>query len=67
MPNDQQSATLPPPAQPHGARATSAPFAQRLSYALIGLLVLGAAYLITVRGEAILVDLASLGSRIWCF
>jgi hypothetical protein len=27
----------------------------------------GAAYLIAVRGEALLVDLAALGSRLWCF
>ncbi len=34
-----------------------------------GLFVLlgSAAYLISVRGEAILVDLASMGSRAWCF
>jgi hypothetical protein len=34
-----------------------------------GLFVLlgSAAYLIGVRGEAILVDLASMGSRAWCF
>ena len=27
----------------------------------------GAIYLIAVRGEALLVDLATLGSRLWCF
>jgi hypothetical protein len=27
----------------------------------------GAIYLIAVRGEALLVDLAALGSRLWCF
>jgi hypothetical protein len=27
----------------------------------------GALYLIAVRGEALLVDLAALGSRLWCF
>ncbi len=30
-------------------------------------LMLGALYLVTVRGEALLVDLAALGSRLWCF
>lgn len=33
----------------------------------VGALVLGAIYLIAVRGEAIMVDLAKLGARIWCF
>lgn len=27
----------------------------------------GALYLIVVRGEALLVDLAAFGSRMWCF
>ena len=27
----------------------------------------GVLYLIAVRGEALLVDLAALGSRLWCF
>ena len=30
-------------------------------------LILGALYLVSVRGEALLIDLAALGSRIWCF
>ena len=34
---------------------------------LAGSIVLGAGYLIAVRGEAILADLAALGSRVWCF
>lgn len=32
-----------------------------------GVLLLGAAYLVAVRGEAILADMAALGSRVWCF
>jgi hypothetical protein len=27
----------------------------------------GALYLVAVRGEALLVDLSALGSRLWCF
>jgi hypothetical protein len=27
----------------------------------------GALYLVVVRGEALLVDLAAFGSRLWCF
>jgi hypothetical protein len=27
----------------------------------------GSLYLVAVRGEALLVDLAALGSRLWCF
>jgi hypothetical protein len=30
-------------------------------------LLAGSAYLVAVRGEALLVDLAALGSRLWCF
>ena len=37
-----------------------------LTLALSGLM-LGALYLVTVRGEALLIDLAALGSRLWCF
>ncbi len=37
-----------------------------LTLALSGLMI-GALYLVAVRGEALLVDLAAIGSRIWCF
>ena len=37
-----------------------------LTVALGGLLA-GAVYLVAVRGEALLVDLAALGERLWCF
>ena len=37
-----------------------------LTLALSGLMI-GALYLVSVRGEALLVDLAALGSRLWCF
>jgi hypothetical protein len=32
-----------------------------------GLLIVGALYLIAVRGSAILADLSALGARVWCF
>jgi hypothetical protein len=35
--------------------------------AVLAALFSGAIYLIAVRGEALLVDLATLGSRLWCF
>ena len=35
--------------------------------ALTGSMILGAGYLIGVRGEAILADIAAIGSRVWCF
>ena len=41
----------------------------RLRYAVlgaVGLLLAGALYLIAVRGEALLVDLAALAGRIFC-
>ena len=34
---------------------------------LTGSMMLGAGYLIAVRGEAILADIAAIGSRVWCF
>ncbi len=44
------------------------PRAVRLGLILvIATLLTGAAYLAAVRGEALLVDLAVLGSRLWCF
>lgn len=39
----------------------------RAIVAATGLLVAGALYLIAVRGEALLADLAALGSKAWCF
>ncbi len=35
--------------------------------AAVAVLMLGALYLMAVRGEALLVDLAALGERLWCF
>jgi hypothetical protein len=44
------------------------PRAVRLALILaLGGLGLGALYLVAVRGEALLVDLAALGGRLWCF
>ncbi len=37
-----------------------------LTVVLAGLMM-GALYLVAVRGEALLVDLAALGQRLWCF
>lgn len=36
-------------------------------FATLVLLAAGAAYLIAVRGEALIVDLSSLGRGMWCF
>ncbi len=35
--------------------------------AALATLMIGALYLVVVRGEALLVDLAALGERLWCF
>ena len=44
------------------------PRAVRLGLLLVlGGLVTSAVYLLAVRGEALLVDLAALGERLWCF
>jgi hypothetical protein len=36
-------------------------------FAAIGLVLAGALYLVSVRGEALLLDLSALGQRIFCF
>ena len=44
------------------------PRAVRLGLTLaLALLMMGALYLVAVRGEALLVDLSTLGQRLWCF
>lgn len=51
-----------------GSSATGPPrLVRRLAFGALGLLVAGALYLIAVRGEAIVVDLATLAGRMWCF
>jgi hypothetical protein len=34
---------------------------------VLSLVLAGAAYLILVRGEAIVVDLSTLAGKVWCF
>jgi hypothetical protein len=36
-------------------------------FAAVGLVFAGALYLVSVRGEALLLDLSALGQRIFCF
>ncbi len=59
---------------PHAASEAPAHAADRMPRAVrLGLtltlagLMTGALYLVAVRGEALLVDLAALGERLWCF
>jgi hypothetical protein len=40
---------------------------RRAGAAVLGLVLAGSIYLIWARGEAMLVDLATLGSKVWCF
>jgi len=40
---------------------------RRLLLALLGILLAGAAYLLMVRGEALIIDLAAFSQRIFCF
>lgn len=47
---------------------TGAPrLVRRAVFGALALTLAGSAYLIAVRGEAIIVDLATLGARMWCF
>jgi hypothetical protein len=59
---------------PHVAPQTVAEVPERMPRGVrVGLtvalaaLMSGALYLVAVRGEALLVDLAALGQRLWCF
>jgi hypothetical protein len=62
-----------PQAVPQVADAADAPSERMPRGVRLGLmtalamLMTGALYLVAVRGEALLVDLAALGSRLWCF
>jgi len=54
--------------QPGDSAAETAPrFVRRMGFAALGLALLGSGYLILVRGEAMIVDLATLGGKIFCF
>lgn len=55
--------SLHPVADPHAAP----PIVRRALWAVLAVLLAGSGYLIAVRGEALLADLAALGSRVWCF
>ena len=43
------------------------PVVRRAMLAIVALLVGGAVYLVAVRGEALLADLAAIGAKVWCF
>ena len=47
--------------------AAAPPVVRLAMLALVALLAIGAVYLVAVRGEALLADLAALGSKVWCF
>lgn len=50
------------------AKADEMPVAlKRAGLGLLGLIAGGAVWLIVVRGEAIMVDLAGLAGKVWCF
>jgi len=54
--------------QAESSRDGRMPRGVRLGLTLgLAALFTGALYLVAVRGEALLVDLAALGSRLWCF
>lgn len=40
---------------------------RRVGLAVLGLALTGSAYLIWARGEAMIVDLATLGAKVFCF
>lgn len=42
-------------------------FVRRAGFAVLGFVLAGSAYLIWARGEAMIVDLATLGAKVFCF
>jgi hypothetical protein len=40
---------------------------RRVVFCVLGVLLALAAYLIAVRGEALLVDIQAFGTRVWCW
>jgi len=53
---------------PHVQTPDRMPRSVRLGLVLaLAALMTGALYLVAVRGEALLVDLAAIGQRLWCF
>jgi hypothetical protein len=63
----QQSQTAAPSTE-RQARSPSMPRALRIwLWGALGALLAGAAYLLVVRGEALIVDLAAVSQRIFCF
>jgi hypothetical protein len=64
----QQSQTAAGPRGPRRARIERMPRALLTALlALLGTLLAGAAYLLSVRGEALILDLAAMSQRIFCF
>ncbi len=49
------------------ARQSMPAAARWVVLAAVGLVFAGALYLVSVRGEALLLDLSALGQRIFCF
>jgi hypothetical protein len=62
---DAVSSAQIPVGSPSGERAPV--IVRALGWAALGLVLAGAVYLIGVRGEAIVVDLATLAGKVWCF
>ena len=58
-----EAAPTPDPGAPSGPRE----IVRRLAVTALTLLVVGAVWLVAVRGEAILVDLSVAGSKVFCF
>jgi uncharacterized membrane protein len=55
-------------AQGSTGRYSQAPFAAKFAVlGAVAVLLIGAVYLMTVRGEALLLDLSQLAGRVWCF
>ena len=64
----EQSHSVAGPLPPRRAEREGMPRGlRRLLLALLGILLAGAAYLLMVRGEALIIDLAAFSQRMFCF
>ena len=64
----EQSQTVADPLPPRRGQGEGMPRGlRRLLLALLAILLAGAAYLLNVRGEGLIIDLAAFSQRIFCF
>jgi hypothetical protein len=67
LPRSAQSQDVPVATDSGERRPSTSATSRAVALAAMGIVLAGAGYLIAVRGEAIVADLAKLGSSVFCF